>query len=911
MNGVLGGLVVALLGASLLFGGTASTAFAASGKPKGLTQVPAALVAALAKPLASEAVGNPAYAIADDGCATLAHQALRGCFGHTGPSFGVDGQRVGLTLGAWGREGKLRHVRLKRERDRSRPNRVAYRGNGLAEWWRVLPLGYEQGFTLKRAPAGRGRVVLQLRASAAPRLENGTLHWGRLNYGKLYVTDATGKVLPASLHAHGKSIELAFEDKGARYPVTVDPLVWVEQKVTASDGIGGDYFGFAVALSGDGRTALIGAPYAPYDAVNNIYGPGAVYIFTRSNGAWGQVAKLTGTANRQAFGYSVSLSDTGNAALVGIPDKTVGGNTAQGAADIFTRNNGAWSKTIELTAGSDGAASDQFGSSVALSGDGSTALVGAAFATVGTNVGQGAAYVFTADPQNGWTTATPTVKLTASQGAGGDWFGWSTALSRDGSTALVGADFGQGAAYVFTADPQNGWAVASPQHETVELSPIDATVYDGFGYSVALSSAGDTALVGAWTKTVGGNVRQGAAYLFTAGATGGWTSPVQAAKFTASDGVAKDRFGASVALSGDGRTALIGAVLAPYDAANNNGGSGVVYQFKRPSAGWADMTETTRFTASDGGAGDGLGKAVALSNDGSAALTGAYIAPYDMTNNVAGPGAAYFFTGSNLSATLSAPATAVPGGSLDSQYILTNNSTAASADIKVRLPLPASGASYASATTTAAQGSCSYDSTTKVATCDLGSVPGGGSMVSATLSLTVTGAVGDTIAQSASLSSTTVGTLPVSQATTSVVLAPSISGTSDVSVAAGQAGSSTFTLAGTGSLTVSATSSNQSLLPDANISGASNCTGVGDCTLTLTPVAGQSGTATVTVTVKDGYGRSATASFNFTVAAASGGNTGSASGSVSGSGGGGALGPWSLLLVAILASVRRRRRVGV
>jgi hypothetical protein len=232
-----------------------------SAAARGIGSAPAGLVAAIAHTQAQEVAKNPAYAIGRHGCAQLKARnntpVLTGCFGRTGPAFSTGKQTLRLQLSAWGRAGQLRPVALTRTTPQA--NRIEYRGRHISEWWRVLPLGYEQGFTIEQAPAGTGKVVLELTASRAPRVELSTLVWGKLRYGKLQVTDAADHVLPATLSAQGKIITLAFDAAHARYPVTVDPLVWVQQEVTAADGAGSDNFGHSVALAADGTTALVGA----------------------------------------------------------------------------------------------------------------------------------------------------------------------------------------------------------------------------------------------------------------------------------------------------------------------------------------------------------------------------------------------------------------------------------------------------------------------------------------------------------------------------------------------------------------------------------------------------------------------------------------------------------------------------
>ncbi len=142
-------------------------------------------------------------------------------------------------------------------------------------------------------------------------------------------------------------------------------------------------------------------------------------MFTEPGSGWAnmtQTAKLTASdgAADDYFGTSVSIS--GNTVVVGAPDANVGSNNNQGAAYVFTESGSGWTnmtQTAKLTA-SDGAAGDYFGHSVSISGN--TVVVGALDATVGSHSQQGAAYVFT-EPGSGWANMTQTAKLTASDGA--------------------------------------------------------------------------------------------------------------------------------------------------------------------------------------------------------------------------------------------------------------------------------------------------------------------------------------------------------------------------------------------------------------------------------------------------------------------------------------------------------------
>jgi hypothetical protein len=177
---------------------------------------------------------------------------------------------------------------------------------------------------------------------------------------------------------HSGRIRLEVTDRGALYPVTVDP--WIQQQeLTAADGARGDVFGYSVAVSGE--RVIIGAAGK---TIGNNSGQGAAYVFTCSGTpcTWTQQQELTAShgASRDEFGTRVAVS--GNTVIIG-------NNSSQGAAYVFTCSGTpcAWTQQRELTA-SNGARGDEFGYSVAMSGN--TAIIGAAYK----NSYQGAAYVF-------------------------------------------------------------------------------------------------------------------------------------------------------------------------------------------------------------------------------------------------------------------------------------------------------------------------------------------------------------------------------------------------------------------------------------------------------------------------------------------------------------------------------------
>ena len=379
-------------------------------------------------------------------------------------------------------------------------------------------------------------------------------------------------------------------------------------KLVADDGATNDFFGFSVALSGD--TAVIGA-FRDSDDVKGV-DSGSAYVFARSGTNWSQQAKLTATdgAANDTFGGNVALSgDTTVIGALGDDDDVNGVDS--GSAYVFTRSGTSWSEQAKLTA-ADGAAGDEFGYSVALSGD--TAVIGAARDDDKGN-DSGSAYVFT----RSGTSWSQQAKLTAADGAAGDVFSISVALS--GDTAVIGADLddekgdNSGAAYVFTRSGTT-WS------QQAKLTADDGAAGDLFGIRVALS--GVTAVIGAARDDDKGD-NSGAAYVFIRSGTT-WS---QQAKLTAADGAANDRFGTRVALSGN--TAVIGAILD--DDKSDNSGS--AYVFTRSGTTWSQQA---KLAAADGAADDVFGWSVALSGD-----TVVIGAPTSIFVLPGGTGSAYVF----------------------------------------------------------------------------------------------------------------------------------------------------------------------------------------------------------------------------------------------------------------------------
>lgn len=326
--------------------------------------------------------------------------------------------------------------------------------------------------------------------------------------------------------------------------------------------------------------------------------------------------KLTasdGAANDQ-LGWSIALS--GDTAVVGAPSDDIGWAANQGSAYVFTRNGGVWTQQQRLIA-NDGGADDYFGNSVAISGD--TVVVGAFVDDVVANANQGSVYVFI---RSGgvWTQQQ---KFTANDGGAYDYFGSAVAIN--GDTLVVGAENDnigantvQGSAYVFTRSG-NDWT------QKQKLTANDGTAHDYFGSSVAMS--GETIVVGAEYDNIGVPGIVGSVYVF-ARSGGGW---VQQQRLNPIDPAAVQGFGFSVALSGE--TLVVGVLD---DNSYTPGSEGSAYVFIRNNGMW---TQQQKLIANDGAFHNYFSTSVAIS--GETIAVGAF---YDTVGKNTEQGSVYVFT---------------------------------------------------------------------------------------------------------------------------------------------------------------------------------------------------------------------------------------------------------------------------
>jgi hypothetical protein len=592
-------------------------------------------------------------------------QRLVARFGRSGVAVTAGSARFAISMRAYGRGSTPRA--LASASPVASADRVSYAHGVLREWWANGPLGLEQGFDIARRPAGLGALTLSLAVAGRVRLDHGTvLLPGGLRYTGLQATDARGHSLRAWLQVRDGRVLVRVADRGARYPLRIDPTVQ-QAELDPSDGAGcsgncGDQFGYSVATSGN--TVVVGSPF--HEANSQVHG-GAVYVFQKPAAGWAsatQTAELTDSAlgGHVELGYSVAISSDGDTIVAGAPaGSEIAGNgvNSQGTVDVFTAT-GGWASTstpvARLTvAGSPGTESTlggELGWSVAISG--TTIVAGAPYDA--TNPSFGEAYVFVMPP-GGWVSGTQVAELSASDPSnpnGDEYFGWSVGVS--GATIVVGAWHqaapggvnASGEAYVFTMPP-GGWANAT---QTAKLTASDPGGSDEFGWSVAAS--GSTVVVGAPNHEVGSKPGQGAAYVFVMPTAGPWVNAMQTAELSASDGQAGDELGYSVAASGN--TIVAGARARQVEA---HVSQGAAYAWTEPSGGWVTTSATSaELTAGDGSTDDSLGESVAISGTTIAAGAPRHYASSSTEDH----GAAYVFGPGSESSTGGGGTTTSGGG---------------------------------------------------------------------------------------------------------------------------------------------------------------------------------------------------------------------------------------------------------
>ena len=267
----------------------------------------------------------------------------------------------------------------------------------------------------------------------------------------------------------------AYSEAGSAYVFTRTGGTWSQQtKLVADDGLSGDWFGTSVAVSGD--MLAVGAHLD--DTVAGDWA-GSVYMFKRSGGVWSPDGHLyAGSAvEGEQFGHGLGMS--GDTMVVGARfGDASGGASDAGTAYVFRRGATNWTQQDQIFA-SDAGTNDKFGEDAAISGE--MLVVGAPGWDSPTENAAGAAYVFI----RAGTSWLEMDQLLADDGAAGDQFGMVVDIS--GDLIVIGAQQDDtaagevaGSAYVFSRDGMT-W------NQEAHLFAHDADAYDIFGSDVAIA----------------------------------------------------------------------------------------------------------------------------------------------------------------------------------------------------------------------------------------------------------------------------------------------------------------------------------------------------------------------------------------------------------------------------------------
>lgn len=456
---------------------------------------------------------------------------VRAQVGVEGASFAAAGTEITIGVARLGRGADRVDARDGDVVQSERETRIA-RADGVHEWWRTLPVGLEQGVTFERRLPGEGPLVVEVATEGAVPVLDGrggaTLDVaGRpaLSYGALVVIDATGRVLPSALRVSDGRLLIETDDRGAVYPVVVDPIVLTLER-TFGDTMDSGFFGRALSFSDDGTRLAVGAP-----------GENAVYVYRRTGTSWSMETVMRGAGANQTLGNAVELSADGSVALVA--DGAY--NTYDGAIEYWTRSGTTWTFQWRIT----GPFNTGFGVAAALSANGQVAAV----------LNNAQLYLYS-------STQAPLFSTAAT--------GLSVTLSADGSRVAVGgrvwaragatwsmeaSTLGSGVVSSLSADGSR-LAVSSLTAGSVYVRTGTTWAVEGtlvVGQSIAISDDGTRVIVGG-TGRVDLFVRSGST----------WSNAVGLAS-------AEAGYGRAVAIPQTGTRVAVGAPLVSTMTTANSG----------------------------------------------------------------------------------------------------------------------------------------------------------------------------------------------------------------------------------------------------------------------------------------------------------------------------------------------------
>jgi len=376
-----------------------------------------------------------------------------------------------------------------------------------------------------------------------------------------------------------------------------------ELDIVGNVNISNDLYVSDVSIIGDLQVSNINV--FSTQQTNNVYTSNNAYVnfINRTSNYESSFVVSSDIDVFDGFGTSVSVSGDGNTAVIGTPYTVANSISNGGSVYIFVRSGNTWTQQAKLTS-SDVADNDHLGISVSVSHDGNTFITGAFLEDPNSTTNGGSAYVFT----RSGTTWTQQAKLVSSDVESNDEFGLSVSISGDGDTAIVGAyreasitpGYPSGSAYVFTRSGTS-WS----QEAKIIGSGVDRG--EQFGESVDISYDGNTVIIGNKSDTVNSILQSGSATVFTRSGTT-WT---EEGILTASDAGFLNQFGVRVSISDDGNTALVGCFSK--DTVYVFTRSGTTWSEEYKLVPWGNVSSTPKFGA----------YSVSLSGNGNVALVSA------------------------------------------------------------------------------------------------------------------------------------------------------------------------------------------------------------------------------------------------------------------------------------------------
>lgn len=494
-------------------------------------------------------------------------------------SLASHGTRLSLSLSRWGRARNLHAVPTVRKRF-TNTHRVELDRGTLDEWYDVNGDRIAQGFYLRERPPGTSPLSLELETSglviahsSSDRAILRDRRGSRVHVDGLLVLDARHNEIPARFASSGDTLRIEVDDSSAEYPLFVDPIwtAFQEDNILALDGTTGDAFGALVRAESD--TIVVGSDSR---SPNNVRG--SFYIYDRTPGGWSYTQKISDPVSPFIENFANTLDISGDRIVVG----------QYRSAQIYERSgsgSGIWSLVGGLST-TDVESAGGFGDAVAIDGD--TIIVGA---PRDQSNDAGSAFAFEYDSiTSSWVESQilPFPVSTTSD------MEFGRAIDISGDFAIIGAPgeesvgFRMGAAYIFHRRSLSNWRAEK------KLTALDGVIGDGFGTSVAISQ--NLVLVGVPNDQDRG-AGAGAVYVYEKGTcTSCWTYATQ---LYASDGSAGQRFGQTVATSGD--VIVVGAKEAVY-----------VFTREQTSGAWRESSKITTATALDSRA---FGASVAVTGD--------------------------------------------------------------------------------------------------------------------------------------------------------------------------------------------------------------------------------------------------------------------------------------------------------